>query len=110
MRKENIQVFGLNTLKKIPYNLNKPSFSILLSSNTDWFDMKIDVAFGDQKADLREIQKAILKRQNYVELKDGTLGLLPEEWIEKYKKFFKVGQVKTDRLEISNYQFSVIGI
>jgi len=108
MRKENIQVFGLNTLKKIPYNLNKPSFSILLSSNTDWFDMKIDVAFGDQKADLREIQKAILKRQNYVELKDGTLGLLPEEWIEKYKKFFKVGQVKTDRLEISNYQFSVI--
>jgi SNF2 family DNA or RNA helicase len=108
MGKENIKVFGLNTLRKIPYNLNKPSFTILLSSNTDWFDMKMDVSFGDQKADLRDIQKALVKRQNYVELKDGTLGLLPQEWIEKYKKYFKVGQVKKDQLEISNYQFSVI--
>ena len=102
------QVFGLNTLKQIPYNLNKPSFSMLLSSNTDWFDMKLDVKFGDQKADLRDLQKAMLKRQNYVELKDGTRGILPQEWIEKYRKYFKLGQVKKDQLEISNYQFSVV--
>ena len=108
LNKENIHVFGLNTLKKIPYNLNKPTFSTMLSSNTDWFDMKIDVKFGDQKADLRDLQKALIKKQNYVQLKDGTLGLLPQEWIEKYKKYFKLGQVKKDQLEISNYQFSLI--
>lgn len=108
LTKQGVKVFGLNTLKKIPYNLNKPTFSMMLSSNTDWFDMKLDVKFGEQKADLRDIQKALLKRQNYVELKDGTLGLLPNEWIEKYKKYFKLGQVKKDQLEISNYQFSLI--
>ena len=108
LAKQNVTVFGMNALKKIPYNLNKPSFSMMLSSNTDWFDMKMDVSFGDQKADLRDIQKALLKRQNYVELKDGRLGLLPSEWIDKYKKYFKLGQVKKDQLEISNYQFSLI--
>lgn len=108
LQEQNVKIFGLNNLKRIPYNLNKASFSVLLSSNTDWFDMKIDVSYGDQKVDLRDLQKAIVKKQNYVELKDGTLGLLPQEWIEKYKKYFKLGQVKKDQLEISNYQFSII--
>jgi non-specific serine/threonine protein kinase len=36
--------------------------------------MKIEVVFGDQTVSLKEIQKAVLKKQNYVELKDGTLG------------------------------------
>lgn len=108
MRTENISVFGLNKLSNIKYNLNKPTFSMNLSSGTDWFDMNIDISFGDQKVDLKNLQKAIVNQQNYVELKDGTLGLLPEEWIEKYKKYFKLGKVKKDKIEISNYQFNII--
>jgi len=105
---ENIRVFGLNNLQSIRYNLNKPTFSIGLSSGTDWFDMSIDVSFGGQSVDLRQIQKSILKQSNYVELKDGSIGILPKEWIEKYKKYFKLGQVKKDKIEISNFQFNII--
>ncbi len=108
LRTNNIRVFGLDNLKSIRYNLNKPSFSIGLSSGTDWFDMKIDIQFGDQAVDLRQIQKSILKESNYVELKDGTLGILPKEWIDKYKKYFKLGQIKKDYIEISNFQFNII--
>lgn len=108
LQADNIRVFGLNNLKSIQYNLNKPTFTIGLSSGTDWFDMKIDIKFGDQTVDLKQVQKSILKESNYVELKDGTLGLLPKEWIDKYKKYFKLGQIKKDRIEISNYQFNII--
>jgi SNF2 family DNA or RNA helicase len=108
LRTNDIRVFGLDNLKSIRYNLNKPSFSIGLSSGTDWFDMKIDIQFGDQTVDLKQVQKAILKESNYVELKDGTLGLLPKEWIDKYKKYFKLGQIKKDHIEISNFQFNII--
>lgn len=108
LKKEGIEVFGLNTLKKMKYNLNKPSFSIGLTSGTDWFDMEIDISFGNQKVNLQQLQKAILKNSNYVALTDGSLGLLPQAWIEKYKTYFKIGQVRKNKIEISNFQFSVI--
>jgi len=108
LRSENIQVFGLKDLNKIKYNLHKPTFTTQLSSGTDWFDMKVDIEFGDQKVDLRKLQKAIIKNSNYVELKDGSLGIIPKQWIEKYQKYFKLGQTKKDHIEISNYNFNII--
>lgn len=108
LRSEDIQVFGLKDLNNIKYNLHKPTFTTQLSSGTDWFDMKVDIAFGDQKVDLRKLQKAIIKNSNYVELKDGSLGIVPKQWIEKYQKYFKLGQTKKDHIEISNYNFNII--
>lgn len=108
MEQSGVKVFGMNKLKNLHYNLHKPSFNITVSSKTDWFDMQIDVSFGDQKVSLLEIQKAIVKRTNFVELGDGTIGILPKEWIEKYKKYFQMGQVKKHNIEISNFQFSLI--
>ena len=108
LKNEGVTVFGMNTLKNIRYNLNKPTFQTSVSSGTDWFDLKIDIQFGDQKVDLKSLQKAILNKTNYVELKDGTLGILPEKWIEKYKKYFQLGQLKKDAIEISNFQFNII--
>ena len=33
---------------------------------------------------------------------------MPETWIEKYKKYFQLGQIKKDKIEISNFQFNII--
>jgi len=79
-----------------------------LSSGTDWFDMEMNISFGDQKVDLRKLQKSIIKKSNYVELNDGSLGILPEKWIEKYRKYFQFGQIKKDKIEVSNFQFNII--
>lgn len=108
LKSNDIQVFGLKDLKRIKYNLNKPTFTTRLSSGIDWFDMEVNIEFGDQKVDLRNLQKAIIKNSNYVELKDGSVGIIPEQWIEKYKKYFKLGQTKKDHIEISNYNFNII--
>lgn len=108
LQKNEVRVFGLNNLKSIQYSLNKPSFSIGLSSGTDWFDMNIKISFGDQVVDLKQVQKSIIKETNFIELNDGSIGILPKQWIEKYKKYFKLGQVKKDKIEISNFQFNII--
>ena len=108
LQQENVQVFGLNNLKHIKYNLNKPTVNTGLSSDIDWFDMDLDIKFGDQKLDLQRFQKAIVKNSNYVELKDGSIGVLPDEWIKKYKKYFQIGQIKKEKIRISNYNFNII--
>ncbi|MEO6758377.1 MAG: SNF2-related protein, partial [Saprospiraceae bacterium] len=107
-KEQSIPVFGFGQLKKFKYNPNRGAIKIRASSGIDWFDMQVEIAFGDQLASLADVRKAILKKQNYVQLSDGSLGMLPEEWIEKYASLFKFGQVKGDELKLSKLHFSLI--
>ncbi len=108
MKEQNITILGFKDLKKFKYNPNKAVFNVRTGSGIDWFDMHIEVQFGDQFVGIKEIQKAVLKKQNYVELKDGSLGMLPEEWLKKYENVLKFGRVKGDELQVSKLHFSLI--
>ncbi|GBU09147.1 hypothetical protein AwWohl_02850 [Gammaproteobacteria bacterium] len=108
MKDFGIKVFGANTLKSFKFNLNKASIHVDIKSDIDWFDVEIKVSFGNQKVGLKSIQQAFLKKTNYIELGDGTLGILPEEWMRKFEHYFKAGAVKKDSIQLSNYQFGII--
>jgi SNF2 family DNA or RNA helicase len=108
MQQQEMKVFGANNLKSFKFNINKPVIKISLKSDIDWFDLEIDISFGNQKVGLKELQKAFLKRTNYVALGDGTLGILPEEWMKKFSNYFKVGEIKKNGIKLSNYQFGII--
>ncbi len=103
-----IPVYGFEALKNFRFNTARPTTKIRISSNTDWFDAKIDINFGDQKVTVADIKKALLNKQQYVALQDGTLGILPDEWIKKYSLLFRVGEGKTADIKLSKYHFSVI--
>jgi SNF2 family DNA or RNA helicase len=108
MKQLGITVFGANDLKSFKFNLNKAVIRVNLKSDIDWFDIEIDISFGDQKVNIKELQKAFLKKSNYVTLGDGTLGILPEEWMKKFANYFKTGEIKKNGVQISNYQFGII--
>jgi SNF2 family DNA or RNA helicase len=108
MKQMGINVFGANDLKSFKFNLNKAVIRVNLKSDIDWFDIEIDISFGNQKVNIRDLQKAFLKKSNYVTLGDGTLGILPEEWMKKFANYFKTGEVKKNGIQISNYQFGII--
>lgn len=108
MKEQNITILGFKELKKFKYNPNKAVFTVTTGSGIDWFDMHIEVKFGDQLVGIKEIQRAVLKKQNYVELSDGSLGMLPEEWLKKYENILKFGRVKGEELQISKLHFSLI--
>jgi hypothetical protein len=100
MKQMGITVFGANELKSFKFNLNKPTISVNLKSEIDWFDIVIDIAFGSQKVTMKDLQKAFLKKSNYVALGDGTLGILPEEWMKKFAGYFKSGEIKKNGVQI----------
>ncbi|MGY0407705.1 MAG: SNF2-related protein, partial [Polaribacter sp.] len=108
MEQKNIAIFGAKELKSFKFNLNKPSISMSVKSETDWFDLNIEIKYGTQKVSLRDIKKALIKKSKYVVLGDGTLGILPKEWLQKFSTYFKAGEVKNNGIKISNYQFNSI--
>jgi superfamily II DNA or RNA helicase len=108
MEEMKIPVFGFDALKNFRFNTAKPQTKIHISSNTDWFDARVDIVFGDQKVTIADVKKALGNRQQFVPLHDGTLGVLPEEWIKKYSLLFRVGEGKSNQLRLSKYHMSVI--
>lgn len=108
MKEMEVPVVGFDVLKNFRFNTFKPSTRIRINNGVDWFDASVDVVFGDQHVTIAEIKRALTNKQQFVQLNDGSLGILPEEWLRKYSLLFRVGEGKNDKLRLSKYHLSII--
>ena len=108
MKESKVPVFGFEALRNFRFNTARPSTHIHVSSGLDWFDAKVEIDFEGQRVGINDIKKALAARQSFVQLGDGTLGILPDEWLKRYSLLFKVGDGKNDKLRLSKYHMSVI--
>jgi SNF2 family DNA or RNA helicase len=104
----NVELYGLKELKNFRYSPYQGKISTTVSSGQDWFEVNIAMSFGDNHVTLSDIKKAVINRQRYIQLKDGSVGILPSEWFHKLEKYFRNGEIKKDKLEISKLRFSII--
>ncbi|MCW3114741.1 MAG: box helicase-like protein [Segetibacter sp.] len=109
MQDNDIPVLGIQELKKFRYNTNYPKWEMKAGSGIDWFDLSIEVSFGDQVVPLKEVRRALVSKQNMVVLGDGTIGMLPEEWLQQYGLILKIGQEQKDgSLRLSKLHYTLI--
>ncbi len=108
MNEMKVPVFGFEALRNFRFNTARPNTHIHVSSGLDWFDAKVEIEFGEQRVGIDEIKTALLNKQSFVQLSDGTLGILPDEWLKRYSLLFKVGDGRSDQLRLSKYHMSVI--
>ena len=108
MKESKVPVFGFEALRNFRFNTARPSTHIHVSSGLDWFDAKVEIDFEGQRVGISDIKKALASKQSFVQLGDGTLGILPDEWLKRYSLLFKVGDGKNDKLHLSKYHMSVI--
>ena len=108
MKESKVPVFGFEALRNFRFNTARPSTHIHVSSGLDWFDAKVEIDFEGQRVGISDIKKALAAKQSFVQLADGTLGILPDEWLKRYSLLFKVGDGKNDKLRLSKYHMSVI--
>ena len=108
MKEMKVPVYGFEALKNFRFNTARPNTHIHVSSGLDWFDAKVEIEFGQQRVGIDDIKKALVNKQSFVQLNDGTLGILPDEWLKRYSLLFKVGDDRSNRLRLSKYHMSVI--
>lgn len=107
-RTEGYTIMGFNKLKNNRYNENKIRIKTSVQSGIDWFDIHTKINFGNQNVSLKEIQKSIVNKTRFVELGDGTRGILPEEWINKFTHYFRAGEIKKDSIRTHKSNFQLI--
>jgi len=108
MKEMKMPVYGFEALRNFRFNTARPNTHIHVSSGLDWFDAKVEIEFGEQRVGISDIKRALAGKQSFVQLGDGTLGILPDEWLKRYALLFKVGEGKNDKLRLSKYHMSVI--
>lgn len=59
------------------------NFEMNVSSSTDWFDLRMTASFGEAQAGQSELLAALEARKNLVQLPDQSVGMLPEEWLNR---------------------------
>jgi superfamily II DNA or RNA helicase len=63
---------------------NAGALSMEITSGVDWFELEGGAEFGDARIALPRLLRAIKQGEQTVRLDDGTLGIIPEEWMKKY--------------------------
>ncbi|QJD94866.1 DEAD/DEAH box helicase [Mucilaginibacter robiniae] len=107
-RNQNITILGFNELSGNRLNPHKVKISIKVLSGIDWFNTKAKVYFGKHRASLKHLHKAIRNKSKFVQLDDGTQGILPDEWITRFSAFFEAGKVQDDTLITPKVNFALI--
>jgi len=105
---QDITVLGFNEIKGNKLNPHKVRISIEVTSGINWFNTKIDARYGKRRASIKQLQRAVVNKSRFVQLDDGTLGILPAEWLEKMAGFFQAGELEDDLLRTHKINYSVI--
>ncbi|MGG1922811.1 DEAD/DEAH box helicase [Chryseobacterium sp. NRRL B-14798] len=107
-RNEGIIILGFNELKNNKLNPHRAKINIQITSGLDWFNAKLKVGFGSKEASLKQLHRAIRNKSKFVQLDDGSMGILPEEWMEKIAAYFRAGEIDEELLKIPKINFSEV--
>ncbi|MCX2574684.1 DEAD/DEAH box helicase [Pedobacter sandarakinus] len=107
-RNKSIHILGFNQLKNNKLSPYKANINIEVLSGTDWFETKVKVKFGKQQVALKHLHKSIRNKSKFITLDDGTQGILPQEWMEKFLTYFAAGEVAEDSILTPKIRFSTL--
>ncbi len=80
------------------------------SSGVDWFELHAAVDYGGVEVLLPELLKAIQRGDQMVALGDGSFGMLPEDFLEKYGMLTRLGRPQGDHVRFSASQAGLLDV
>jgi len=79
-------------------------FRMSITSGVDWFDLNGEADFEGTTVPLPEILAAIRRGAKSIPLGDGSLGMLPEEWVQKFAPIARLGTAEGDHVRFRSVQ------
>ncbi|MFI5378411.1 MAG: SNF2-related protein [Tepidisphaerales bacterium] len=80
-----------------------------VSSGIDWFELRGEVDFGDGRhASLKDLVAAMRRGENSITLDDGTVGMLPQQWLSRNSVLATMAKQDGDTLKFSHSQIGLL--
>ncbi|MEN9569257.1 MAG: hypothetical protein RL172_488 [Bacteroidota bacterium] len=91
---QNIPLLGMDMLQHFRYSSQLPVTSInILQQQTGSLTLLFQLKFGEEAVSLADLQKTLLAAQKAILLKDGSLGVLGQDWMDQYALLVKHGSI-----------------
>ena len=83
-------------------------FKLAVTTGIDWFELGGQVDFGGQELSLPDLLAAARRGETMVALGDGSMGMLPEDWLKKYGMLVELGATEDGNLRFNVAQAGVL--
>ena len=104
MLDQNIELVGIDMLQHFRYSPHKALTDIsIIKQKQQTITMSFSVKFGSEEIGLLSLQKILLAGQKAILLKDGSLGILSDQWIQEYGSIIKHGRINKKEIEVAKW-------
>jgi superfamily II DNA or RNA helicase len=83
-------------------------FKLSLTTGIDWFELDGSVDYGGPAVSLPDLLAAVRRGETTITLSDGSVGILPEDWLRKYGILVDLGTEEDGRLRFGNAQAGLL--
>ena len=83
-------------------------FKLEVRTERDWFDLNATADFDGRPVPLPRLLAALARGETSVALDDGSLGMVPEDWLKKYGLLARMGTVEGDKVRFGRAQVGVL--
>jgi superfamily II DNA or RNA helicase len=87
---------------------NPDSISFHISTGIDWFELHGTVEYGNTRLAIPRLLSALKRHENTVLLDDGSFGMLPEAWMQKYGILAGLGTTQGDHVRFKRNQAGLL--
>ena len=108
IQEEGLSIHGFENLKKFRYTTHEPVIRITAGPTSEYFELNVAISWGDQQVSLKEIRQAILNHQDTIMLEDGTLGHIPEMWINEYSLLLRTATEENGTLRLNKIHYTLL--
>lgn len=84
------------------------TFTLGVQSRMDWFELHGSADFEGVNVQLPTLLRALSRGETTIALDDGSFGLLPEEWLQKYGSFATLGNPENDCIRFQKSQAGLL--
>jgi non-specific serine/threonine protein kinase len=108
LRVADFEVYGQELLKRFNVRTGAPKMALEIQSGIDWFDLDVDITFEGTPASLEEFISAVHDGRRYVKLTDGSFGVVPDEWMRRFRLAASLGSEDGNILRLSRSHISIL--
>lgn len=101
---DNVEIHGMDMLHHFRYSPHEIHTQMeVLEQSGPILQLYMKVTFGKEEASLNELKKLLISGQLYVLLKDDSMGVLTDDWIQSYGVLIKHGQINKNVITIPQW-------
>lgn len=97
-------LLGIDLMKHFRYSCHLPVTTLSNQKEEgNWISFELAVQFGKEILPLHHLQKTLLSGQKAVMLKDGSLGVFGNEWLQQYGQLLRHGKIRNNEVLVPRW-------